>query len=329
MIQFADGYPDALTSRDDYTRDRAVMVSFQRLAGWSTPEEATLSAPDAASIPPDSVDTWIEQNSITVVDDRELMIDGRSVRTLEVAVDEPESIAPGGCPDVDWRCTYYGATAEPPELARSRQDALTVSPFRETRFWLIPTFPSTTGSDASSGAVPLLVTVTGPEGSGAYLDAFADGVVATMTFEGDKAPIGWDEPTASEAGDAEPTESDDESNATNQATEDATELLDGWVAAWNAGDADAVAALFLPEAVLITSDGIERSGERAGTYIARFVPLWPTLARTTDGQPNDDGTVSFNIEWTSPSGTIVPRTLDITTSDGSLVLMNERFTPDN
>ena len=126
-------------------------------------------------------------------------------------------------------------------------------------------------------------------------------------------------PQAQAGDDSTQTEPNGDTEESTQAIEDATGLLDEWVAAWNAGDADAVAAIFLPDAVLITSDGVERSGERAGAYIARFVSRWPTLARTTDGQPNDDGAVSFDIEWTSPVGTIVPRTLDITTSNGSLV----------
>ena len=143
---------------------------------------------------------------------------------------------------------------------------------------------------------------------------------APASIIGDRATSSSD--TDDTAGETEAAATDDAAGAST--VEDATALLDGWVDAWNAGDQESVADLFLPDAVLITPDGRERVGQAAGDYMAAFVPLFTRLSRTSDGVDAGGGAHSFDVEWKSEFQ-IDERVLVITEAGGQLLVMDEQL----
>ena len=111
------------------------------------------------------------------------------------------------------------------------------------------------------------------------------------------------------------------SSASN--VDQATEFLDQWVADWNAGDEEALFGVFLPDGVLVEPAGQELVGEEVAPAWSGFVATY-SMARTSDGLDNGDGSVTFDVEWTRSTSTDLRR-LTITMDGDRLVRMVETY----
>ena len=83
--------------------------------------------------------------------------------------------------------------------------------------------------------------------------------------------------------------------------------------------------MFLPDGVLIGTDGRELTGAEVGESRAKYLPKY-TMERTGDAVDNGDGTYSFKVEWTTAVG-VDKRILEISI-DGDRVWMVERIDTD-
>jgi hypothetical protein len=104
-------------------------------------------------------------------------------------------------------------------------------------------------------------------------------------------------------------------------SEQATQFLDQWAADWTDSDEEAVFEVFLPDGVLVGTDGRELVGEEAARGWTQFVPLF-SLERTGDAVDNGDGSYSFTVEFIRAEGTL-NRVLTITMDGDELVSIVE------
>jgi hypothetical protein len=177
------------------------------------------------------------------------------------------------------------------------------------------------------------VTLTACGGSDSATDTAATTEAVTAT-EPDVT-----EPLAAEPPDTEPTTTAPPTTEPSTATttiapaptvfigtstgEEATQFLDQWVVAWNAGDEEALFGVFVPDGVLVGTDKRPLVGEEVAVAWAHFVPQY-SMERTGDAVTNDDGSFSFTVTWRQSELLADKRILDIAL-DGDTVRMVERF----
>lgn len=85
-------------------------------------------------------------------------------------------------------------------------------------------------------------------------------------------------------------------------TAEATELIDGWIAAWNSGDPAALAVVFADEFSFKSLGPYEPERtdmESFASYMEALAPLEPLIERTGDLTVDESGRVSFQTHITS------------------------------
>ena len=91
--------------------------ALYRVAGLRTRAEASTPFDDA-SVDPLDVDRWITESGVVVLDDREIEVDNRTARVLDVkASPEPLDVQPADCPPELLPCSFWatfsGGVANP------------------------------------------------------------------------------------------------------------------------------------------------------------------------------------------------------------------------
>jgi hypothetical protein len=100
--------------------------------------------------------------------------------------------------------------------------------------------------------------------------------------------------------------------------------MDELIAAWNAGDGDAVRAAFDADFVFNTPSGVDISRDEWADRIVEQGGT-STLARVDDGVQNDDGTITIGVEASHPDSRYpAAYTWQVTLQGDRIVSINER-----
>lgn len=93
--------------------------------------------------------------------------------------------------------------------------------------------------------------------------------------------------------------------------QDAQAILDQWIAAWNAGDTQALRDLFSPDFTYNSESGVDWVDGAIDRYVG-FVDQFPQVTRASEAVEDGSGTFTWVVQfWKDPNGRYPTETLDL------------------